>query len=85
MAGVLHSEFWDAMDEVFGRTYAKSLASDLVISQLGGRTVEQALADGATPREAWDALSEAMELTEDQRWRYRDEKPRKRRPVNRGY
>jgi hypothetical protein len=74
-----HSEFWEAMDQTFGTLYAKSLAADLVIGKLGSRTASQALDDGVSPREVWDALADATDLTEDQRWAYRDAKPARRR------
>lgn len=46
----------------FGDGYAESVAKDLVISQLGSRTVEDALADGVPPKQVWDAVCEAAEV-----------------------
>jgi hypothetical protein len=66
------------MDLVFGTAYARSLAADLVIGALGGRTASEALDAGLPPREVWDALCDAMEVTDDQRWAYRTAKPRRR-------
>ncbi len=40
------SEFWERMRAQFGDTYASSVAKDHVLAGLGGRTVDQALADG---------------------------------------
>ncbi|MCL2803389.1 MAG: DUF3046 domain-containing protein [Micrococcales bacterium] len=74
-----HSEFTESMDRAFGATYAKSLASDLVIGALGGRTAEEALAGGTPPRQVWDALCDAMEVGDDLRWAYRAPVPPKRR------
>ena len=38
--------FWERMNEQFGEGYAESVAKDYVMAELGGRTIEQALADG---------------------------------------
>lgn len=46
----------------FGDAYAESVARDLVIAQLSGRTVEQALAAGVPPKEVWHAVCEATEV-----------------------
>ena len=40
------TEFWRRMDDHFGPGYAESFARDHVMSELGGRTVHQALAAG---------------------------------------
>jgi hypothetical protein len=76
------SEFWESMDHVFGRAYARSLAADLVIGPLGSRTADEALAAGVPPRAVWDALCDAMDVAEDARWRRRDMPPRGRRGGN---
>jgi hypothetical protein len=46
----------------FGAAYADSLARDLVIARLGGRTVLGALEAGIEPAEVWAALCEAMDV-----------------------
>jgi len=56
------TEFWKRMRGRFGDSYAESVAHDLVISQLGGRTVEQALAAGAPARDVWLAVCEATDV-----------------------
>ena len=38
------TDFWARLEETFGPGYAASVARDQVLSQLGGRTIEQALA-----------------------------------------
>lgn len=48
--------FWDRMRQQFGETYAASVAKDHVIAELGGRTIEQALADGEAPKKVWRAV-----------------------------
>lgn len=56
------TEFWRRMRLRFGEGYAESVAADLVISQLGGRTVDQAIAAGVPPKQVWDAVCEAAEV-----------------------
>ncbi|MFF0577551.1 DUF3046 domain-containing protein [Streptosporangium saharense] len=50
------SEFWSRMNTHFGAGYAESWAQDYVIAALGGRTVNQALADGVAAKEVWRAV-----------------------------
>ncbi|HEX3611801.1 MAG TPA: DUF3046 domain-containing protein [Sporichthyaceae bacterium] len=58
------TEFWSRMNDQFGPGYAESFARDYVVAQLGGRTVEQALAAGVDVRTVWRAVCAAMELPE---------------------
>ncbi|QKG26206.1 DUF3046 domain-containing protein [Actinomadura verrucosospora] len=48
--------FWDRMNQQFGEAYAQSVAKDYVMAELGGRTVEQALADGEPAKRVWQAV-----------------------------
>lgn len=57
-----HTEFWRRMDEVLGAGYARTWASRHVITELGGRTAEEALADGLSPKEVWRAVWAVLEL-----------------------
>lgn len=50
------TDFWDRMGEVFGPAYARSVAKDQVFSQLGGRTIVTALADGVDAQTVWRAV-----------------------------
>ncbi|MBO3746510.1 DUF3046 domain-containing protein [Streptosporangiaceae bacterium NEAU-GS5] len=50
------TEFWNRMHHHFGQAYAESWAKDYVIAGLGGRTVEQALADGISAKRVWQAV-----------------------------
>jgi hypothetical protein len=50
------------MESHLGAAYAHSYARDQVLSQLGGRTVEQALADGEDATQVWRAVVAALEL-----------------------
>ena len=53
------TDFWNRMDRKFGDTYAQSFASDMVLAELGSRTVRQALADGDDVKGIWRAVCEA--------------------------
>ncbi|MFC4906480.1 DUF3046 domain-containing protein [Actinomadura gamaensis] len=48
--------FWQRMNEQFGEGYAQSVAKDYVLAELGGRTIEQALADGEPAKAVWHAV-----------------------------
>ncbi|WP_190856232.1 DUF3046 domain-containing protein [Actinomadura sp. RB99] len=48
--------FWDRMNQQFGEAYAQSVAKDYVMAELGGRTIEQALADGESAKRVWQAV-----------------------------
>jgi hypothetical protein len=53
---VRHTEFWARMEQTLGPSYARSWASMYVIAELGGRTVDEALAAGVPPKEVWRAV-----------------------------
>jgi hypothetical protein len=61
------TEFWKRMRAHFGDSYAESVARDYVVAQLGGRTVDQALADGEEVKSVWRAVCEAFRIPENQR------------------
>ncbi|WP_022861019.1 DUF3046 domain-containing protein [Bifidobacterium minimum] len=61
-------EFWQLMDEVFGRAYGRSLARDLCLTALDGGTVVEALADGVEPRVVWNVLCDQMGVPDSRRW-----------------
>jgi hypothetical protein len=54
--------FWDRMNSQFGEDYAASVAKDYVLADLGGRTVNQALADGQDVKVIWKAVCEAFDV-----------------------
>ncbi len=56
------TEFWARMREQFGDGYAESVAKDYVLSGLGGRTVNKALADGEDAKVVWRAVSEQFNV-----------------------
>ena len=55
------------MNAQFGESYAASVAKDQVLARLGGRTVQQALADGIDPKIVWAAVCDTFELPESRR------------------
>lgn len=59
--------FWERMRAQFGDTYAASVAKDYVLAGVGGRTVEQALADGVDPKLIWQAVCAAFDVPEHRR------------------
>jgi DUF3046 family protein len=59
--------FWEKMRAQFGDVYAASVAKDHVLAGLGGRTVDQALAEGVDPKVVWRAVCEAFEVPERSR------------------
>ena len=59
--------FWERMREQFGDTYADSVAKDYVLSGLGGRTVNSALADGEDAKVVWRAICETFDVPESLR------------------
>jgi hypothetical protein len=59
---VRHTEFWSRMESHLGPAYARTWAREQVLVGLQGRTVEQALAEGETPKSVWRAVWEALEL-----------------------
>jgi hypothetical protein len=53
--------FWERMTERFGAVYADSFARDHVMSELGGRTVYQALEQGVSAKEIWSAVCRSLD------------------------
>jgi hypothetical protein len=59
IVGVGHmrlTDFWGRLDQVFGPSYAASVASDQVLTTLRGRTIEQAFAAGEEVVTVWRAV-----------------------------
>jgi hypothetical protein len=73
---VRSSEFWTLMSEEFGSSYASTLAREHVVSGLGERTAEEALAAGVDARDVWLALCADLQVPRE-RWFGRDD-PRKK-------
>lgn len=69
------SEFWKALEKVFGPALGHSIAQDLYLPRVGN-TATAALAEGVPPMEVWKALAEETEMDEAARWVHR--RPAKR-------
>jgi hypothetical protein len=61
------SEFWRAVDQVFGAGYGAVVTRDVVLERLGGRSAADALDAGIDAREVWDALCDAQDVPLDRR------------------
>lgn len=61
MAGVRITEFWSRMEAHFGGGYARSVALDYRLPDLGA-TVEQALRRGDDPKAVWRAVCAEFEV-----------------------
>lgn len=63
-----HTEFWTRMEQALGSSaYARHWSEQQVIAALGGRTVDEALAAGETPKQVWLAVREKLELPASER------------------
>ncbi|GAB2681305.1 DUF3046 domain-containing protein [Saccharopolyspora gloriosae] len=62
-----HTDFRERMAEEFGRLRAEMLAEDHVMSELGGRTVDEALEAGFSPKQVWLALCNTFEVPASRR------------------
>jgi hypothetical protein len=50
------------MNQQFGDGYAESVAKDYVLAELGGRTIDQALADGVAAKAVWQAVCATFDV-----------------------
>ncbi|MFC7344069.1 DUF3046 domain-containing protein [Saccharopolyspora griseoalba] len=57
-----HTDFRSRMADEFGRVRAEMLAQDHVFSELGGRTVDEALEAGVSTKAVWKAVCDAFEV-----------------------
>lgn len=62
-----HTEFWERMEQALGQAYARAWAEQHVLSELGGRTVEEALRAGEPPKRVWRAVWAALGLPPKER------------------
>ena len=62
-----HTEFWARMQQALGPAYARSWASSMVIGELGGRTAQEAIDAGVSPKEVWLAVWRTLELPVSQK------------------
>ena len=56
------TDFWERLELALGPAYARSWAHDHVLSSLGGRTVDEAIAAGIETVDVWRAVHAALEL-----------------------
>lgn len=61
------TDFWERMELALGPAYAKSWAKDVALSDLGGRTVEQAIAAGLETKAIWRAVHAQLGLPAKER------------------
>ena len=61
------TDFWERMELTFGAAYARSWADDQHLAALGGRTVNQALADAEETRTVWRAVCAHAQVPADLR------------------
>ena len=61
MTVVRLTDFWERMDEVFGPSYARSWAHDMVPPPLG-MTVIEAIAAGIDTKDIWRAVCASAEV-----------------------
>jgi Protein of unknown function (DUF3046) len=55
------------MEQHLGGAYARVWAREQVLGELGGRTVDEALAAGESPQRVWRAVWGALELPDSER------------------
>ncbi|MCL2735525.1 MAG: DUF3046 domain-containing protein [Propionibacteriaceae bacterium] len=61
------AELWSRMEEVLGAGYARAWADLVVMSDIGGRTVSEAIAAGVSFKTIWRAVWAQLELSESLR------------------
>jgi len=54
--------FWERMNARFGTSYADSVARDVTVAQLGGRTAQEALSAGVPAKAVWLAICDVFEI-----------------------
>ena len=59
---IKESEFWDRMEFHLGKSYARIWASQQHLTELGSRTVDDALAEGVSCKQVWRAVAASLEL-----------------------
>ena len=62
-----HTELWARMEAALGPGYARHWARQTVLRDLEGRTPEEALTAGTSPKEVWAAVWRALELPPEDR------------------
>lgn len=62
-----HTEFWARMEQALGASYARSWASSFVMQELGGRTAQEAIDAGESPKQVWAVVWRTLELPSAQK------------------
>lgn len=62
-----HTEFWARMEHALGSSYARVWAREHVLADLEGRTVQEALDAGESPKAVWQAVWRALGLPASER------------------
>lgn len=68
LSGMRMSDFWGLVDGEFGPGPGRTLVRDHVLSALGHRTGEAALAGGVEPRAVWAAICDDLDVPPERRW-----------------
>ncbi|MDR2930758.1 MAG: DUF3046 domain-containing protein [Propionibacteriaceae bacterium] len=58
------AELWARMEEVLGSSYAHAWADLVVMAELGGRSVSEAIEAGLPFKKIWRAVWAQLELSE---------------------
>lgn len=61
------TEFWARMEAALGTASASTWAEQQALTELGSRTVSEALAGGESPKRVWAVVWRVLELPESQR------------------
>ncbi len=59
--------FWQRMADHFGKEHADTFARDHVMSELGGRTVHEALNTGWEAKDVWRVVCTTMDVPDEKR------------------
>jgi Protein of unknown function (DUF3046) len=65
------------MTDEFGAAYAKVLAHDVVLSEIGGLTAEQGIAAGVSTKSIWLAICDVQDVPESRRYGVGIREPKK--------
>ncbi|MFV0408011.1 MAG: DUF3046 domain-containing protein [Propioniciclava sp.] len=61
------TEFWRRIESHLGHPYARVWAEQMVLADLGGRTVVDALEAGVDARTVWRAVWSVLDLPDSER------------------
>jgi len=59
---VREAELWRRLETTLGKVYAQAWAGQVVLAEIGGRTVIEALAAGVDRKQIWRAVWSKLEL-----------------------